>query len=188
MLKGSSVRRVYFHHNTIAFKNGEWVWGTTTGSGERFQIKKPTVAEILEDIYQYRAAREELDTVREVDKLHFFQHKLSRFVVAQESTYEGAIKELRAGRKTGHWIWWVFPQLKGLGHSYNSEYYGISGLDEAKAYWAHPVLGARLREALEALQSTGKPPEQIMGSLDAMKLQSCLSLFSKATGDPLFDR
>ncbi len=113
---------------------------------------------------------------------------LDRFTVEQERTYGGALAELRRGRKTGHWIWFIFPQIAGLGHSGMSQRFAISSLDEARAYLAHPVLGARLRECAEAvLANTGTTAEEILGSVDAMKLRSSMTLFHRAAPDePLF--
>ena len=108
-------------------------------------------------------------------------YDLNRFVDAQRSTYALAIAELRAGRKRSHWSWYVLPQLRGLGHSRMSIRYAISGLAEAEAYAAHPVLGARLHEIIAALNAhRGLSAEQILGSIDAMKLHSCLTLFGRA--------
>lgn len=108
--------------------------------------------------------------------------ELDRFVQAQSGgVYEGALRELRAGRKTGHWMWFIFPQLAGLGRSEVSRYYAIASLDEARAYLADPVLGPRLREAAAALLSVeGRSAEAIMGSVDAMKLRSSMTLFGRA--------
>ena len=113
---------------------------------------------------------------------------LGRFLVAQEGVYRGALAELRRGRKTGHWIWFVLPQLAGLGHSEMSQVYGIASLEEARAYLAHPVLGARLRECTEAILGVrGRPAEAILGPIDARKLRSCMTLFHRAAPDePLF--
>ena len=109
---------------------------------------------------------------------------LDRFVVAQEGVYEGALRELRAGRKTGHWIWFIFPQLVGLGRSELSRFYGIQSVDEARAYLDHPVLGPRLRECVGAVTATsGLTAEQIFGSLDAMKVRSSMTLFHRAAPD-----
>lgn len=105
---------------------------------------------------------------------------LQRFVEAQQSAYADALSELRAGRKTSHWIWFIFPQMKGLGFSQASRFYGLSGLDEACAYLAHPILGSRLRECVEAMIETGATAEDVLGSTDAMKLRSSLTLFSRA--------
>lgn len=113
---------------------------------------------------------------------------LERFVAAQEGIYEGALRELRAGRKTGHWIWFIFPQLVGLGRSEMSRAYGIESLDEARAYLAHPVLGHRLRECVNAvLVTSGTTADAIFGSLDAMKVRSSMTLFHRAAPEePLF--
>jgi uncharacterized protein (DUF1810 family) len=117
---------------------------------------------------------------------------LDRFVAAQDSggTYARALAELRAGRKTGHWMWFVFPQIAGLGHSTMAQAYAISDLAEAQAYLGHPVLGPRLRECTEAVGAhDGRSAEQIMGGVDAMKLRSSLTLFARADPDePLFTR
>lgn len=113
-------------------------------------------------------------------------YDLARFVTAQDAggTYERAVAELRAGRKTSHWIWFVFPQVAGLGRSPASRQFSISTLDEARAYLDHPVLGRRLRECAGILASlAGRSAEQIFGSLDAMKLRSSMTLFQRAAPD-----
>jgi uncharacterized protein (DUF1810 family) len=108
---------------------------------------------------------------------------LDRFIQAQEKTYKGALSELKAGRKTGHWILWIFPQLKGLGTSENSVYYGLADEAEARAYIQHPVLGQRYCDCVHALYmhlygKKKKTPLEIMGSeIDVMKLRSSLELF-----------
>lgn len=116
--------------------------------------------------------------------------KLSRFLKAQEAeyyTYSDALNEIRAGRKTGHWIWYVFPQLRGLGSSWMSDYYGIEGRAEAEAYLAHPLLGKRLREITEALMlHTDRSVEEILGPVDAMKLRSCMTLFDSVSPNDIF--
>ncbi|WP_457797841.1 DUF1810 domain-containing protein [Methylocystis sp. S23] len=113
---------------------------------------------------------------------------LQRFLDAQAESYDRALAELRAGRKTSHWIWYVFPQLKGLGFSEASRFYGLSGLDEARAYLAHPILGQRLRECAEAMLATGDSnAEDVLGFTDAMKFRSSMTLFAKAAPqEPLF--
>jgi uncharacterized protein (DUF1810 family) len=115
-------------------------------------------------------------------------HDLERFVVAQQGVYDGILRELRAGRKSGHWIWFIFPQLAGLGRSSMSQHFAIGSLDEARAYIAHPVLGSRLRECTEiVLAISGRTAVEIFGSLDAMKFRSCMTLFHRtAPQDPLF--
>jgi len=113
---------------------------------------------------------------------------LERFVQAQEASYEGALAELKAGRKTGHWIWWIFPQLRGLGTSERSIFYGLVDESEARAYIQHPVLGSRYRECVGLLHGHlckgGVPPLVLMGSeVDVLKLRSSLELFFKITPD-----
>lgn len=105
---------------------------------------------------------------------------LSRFLIAQETNYEQALREIRAGRKVGHWMWFIFPQMRGLGTSYNSTFYGISSREEAEAYMRHPILGHRLIEISKALLAhADKPIEQILGHTDSLKLKSCLELFGR---------
>lgn len=113
---------------------------------------------------------------------------LSRFLEAQRDDYDTALAELRAGRKRSHWIWFVFPQIQGLGRSHTSQKYGVSGVAEAAAYLAHPVLGPRLLESVQAMLDNGPlPAATILGELDAMKFRSCLTLFSLAApAEPLF--
>lgn len=111
----------------------------------------------------------------------FKSESLERFVVAQLAVYDTALEELRRRRKTSHWMWFVFPQLRGLGSSDLAHRYGITGLDEARAYVAHPLLGPRLRECVGALlQHEGTQATAILGSVDAMKLRSSLTLFAIA--------
>lgn len=113
---------------------------------------------------------------------------LGRFIDSQRAGYETALKEIKAGRKESHWIWYVFPQLRGLGHSFNSEYYGIEDLDEAKAYLANYILGPRLREITQALlDSPVKDIESIMPGIDAVKLKSSMTLFDAVCPDDVFD-
>ncbi len=113
---------------------------------------------------------------------------LNRFLEAQEDSYAQALSEIQAGRKESHWIWYIFPQLAGLGYSHNAVYYGISGLDEAQAYLEHPVLGPRLIEITRALlKHKDQDIEQMLGSIDAMKCRSCMELFHGLPGaDPVF--
>jgi len=116
-------------------------------------------------------------------------YNLQRFLDAQQGDYERALTEVRNGRKYSHWIWYIFPQLKGLGMSYNSQYYGISGKEEAEAYLAHPILGERLREITSAfLQLKGKTAQDVFGALDAMKVLSCMTLFNEVAPDDLFQQ
>ncbi len=112
------------------------------------------------------------------------KYDLERFISAQEYSYENALCEIRAGKKTSHWIWYIFPQLKGLGHSYRSEYYGIENEDEAKSYLSHPILGSRLVEITETLLSLKESdPLKVMGSPDDLKLKSCMTLFAYISED-----
>ena len=109
---------------------------------------------------------------------------LARFVDAQASTYARALAEIRRGRKTSHWMWFVFPQIAGLGFSEMSQRYAIGSITEAQAYLAHPVLGARYRECVAALQDlTGTTAKAVFGGVDATKLRSSLTLFSAAAPD-----
>ncbi len=111
-------------------------------------------------------------------------YDLDRFLSEQARVYDSVLEELRRGHKTGHWIWFIFPQIAGLGHSALSQRYAISTLDEARAYLAHPVLGARLRECAGILLGLeGRTAEAIFGSTDAVKLRSCMTLFNRAVPD-----
>jgi uncharacterized protein (DUF1810 family) len=117
-------------------------------------------------------------------------YDLQRFVAAQDAsgTYDRATAELRRGRKTGHWMWFIFPQIAGLGYSPASRTYAITSLAEARAYLAHPVLGARLVECARILtRVSGRTAEQILGEVDALKLRSSVTLFMHAApGEPVF--
>jgi uncharacterized protein (DUF1810 family) len=113
--------------------------------------------------------------------------RLTRFLAAQEGSFEGALAELRAGCKHGHWMWYIFPQLRGLGRTERAQFYGIKDLDEARAYLAHPVLGPRLADSAAAMLShEGKTAAEILGEVDAMKLRSSATLFEAAEGDAAF--
>lgn len=114
---------------------------------------------------------------------------LGRFRDAQEGgVFERAVAEVRAGRKTSHWMWYIYPQLRGLGRSGRARHYGIADREEAQAYAADPVLGPRLIEAMQAmLTNRGTPPEAVLGPVDALKLRSCATLFAALPGaDPVF--
>jgi uncharacterized protein (DUF1810 family) len=115
---------------------------------------------------------------------------LARFAAAQDAggSYQRAAAELRNGRKVGHWMWYVFPQVAGLGQSPTSKLYALGSVAEARAYLADPVLGPRLQECAEILTGlSGRTAEQVFGGIDAMKLRSCMTLFQHAApGEPLF--
>ena len=117
-------------------------------------------------------------------------HDLDRFLTAQAPVIDAVLDELRAGRKRTHWMWFVFPQLRGLGHSQMAWHFGIASRDEAAAFIAHAVLGPRLRECVEAVLAVrGRTAHEIFGSPDDLKLRSCLTLFAEvAGGDSVFDR
>jgi uncharacterized protein (DUF1810 family) len=127
---------------------------------------------------RHRLRARSLDSVAIMD--------LERFITAQNSggTYQRAVAELRRGRKTTHWMWFIFPQIAGLGRSAMAQAYAISDLAEAQAYLAHPILGPRLVECAEIVaKHRGLSAEQIFGGIDAMKLRSSMTLFSRADPD-----
>jgi len=116
-------------------------------------------------------------------------HNLQRFLTAQDQTYDAALAELRRGRKTSHWMWFVFPQVRGLGRSPMAQKFAVTGLAEARAYLAHPILGTRLRESADVLlehaaaeASAGRRPDavSVLGDIDAVKLRSSMTLFAEA--------
>ena len=112
------------------------------------------------------------------------RYDLQRFVDAQEHVYDTVLDELRSGRKRSHWIWFVFPQLRGLGHSPTAVHFGISSLDEARAYLAHPVLGPRLRECARLVaRIDSRSADEIFGWPDNLKVRSSMTLFARATDD-----
>lgn len=114
---------------------------------------------------------------------------LERFVKAQEYSYGNALREIKMGRKSSHWVWYIFPQIKGLGRSYNARYYAINDLDEARAYVEHSILNARLREITsELLKHKEVEVEHLMGSrIDAMKLRSSMTLFDVVSPDDIYN-
>ena len=112
---------------------------------------------------------------------------IERFIEPQKTSYAIALEEVRNGKKISHWIWYIFPQLRGLGQSNLAWYYGIEDLEEAKAYLAHPVLGQRLREITQtALELSETDPMKVFGWPDNMKLRSCMTLFAQVSEDDLF--
>ena len=111
---------------------------------------------------------------------------LERFVKAQMGSYEVALREIQAGRKLTHWMWWIFPQYKGIGVSETSKYYAIQSRAEAQLYWEHPILGARLRECMRALLDLKTNDAiEVFGEIDAQKLKSCMTLFYLCGGQAL---
>lgn len=114
-------------------------------------------------------------------------YDLDRFVKAQEVVYAQALKEIKEGKRQSRWIWFIFPQIKGLGHSYNSEFFGISSKEEAKAYFEHPVLGTRLREITKAFLDCGKTADEILGFPDVLKVKSCMTLFDMVSPNDIFN-
>lgn len=114
---------------------------------------------------------------------------LERFVTSQNRVIESVISELKKGKKQSHWMWFIFPQLKGLGHSYNSKFYGVTDLEEAKLYLAHPILGPRLKEVCTILENLPiEDPEEIFGTIDATKLRSSMTLFDLTEPNSIFDK
>jgi len=116
------------------------------------------------------------------------RYHLQRFIDAQNPVYEKVCTELRNGRKESHWMWFIFPQIAGLGRSPTAQFYAIRSQSEARALLAHPVLGQRYREAVEAIRNWvgQKDAVAILGEVDAVKLRSSLTLFEAVSGDPLF--
>lgn len=116
------------------------------------------------------------------------KYNLNRFLKAQEGSYSAALQEIEEGLKTSHWIWYIFPQLAILGHSYNSKYYGLSGYDEAEAYLNHPILGERLRNITKVLLThKGAALHDIFGYPDDIKVCSCMTLFDAVSPNDVFD-
>lgn len=114
---------------------------------------------------------------------------LQRFIEAQERVYGSVLQELRAGDKRGHWMWYIFPQIQGLGRSANSQEYAISSQDEARAYWDHPILGSRLKECTQLVMNVeGRTAEQIFPCPDNLKFRSCMTLFERSATDPTIFR
>ena len=117
------------------------------------------------------------------------KYNLKRFVEVQNLYYEQALQEIQDGMKRSHWIWFIFPQLAILGHSWNAKYYGISGYDEAEAYLQHPILGERLREVTRVLLTHQEmAATDIFGDLDALKVRSCMTLFDAVSPDDIFEQ
>ena len=114
-------------------------------------------------------------------------YNLNRFISAQERDYLIALSEIKNGSKQSHWIWYIFPQIKGLGRSYQSQFYGIANRQEAEAYLAEPTLNARLRDiTLALLEHKDKTAQQILGGIDAMKVKSSMTLFDAIAPDDIY--
>lgn len=114
---------------------------------------------------------------------------LDRFIKAQEQDYFGALQEVKKGRKLTHWMWYIFPQLKGLGYSAMAEFYGIEGIEEAKEYIEHEVLGKRLIEISdELLKLNTNNSIEVFGEIDSLKLKSCMTLFDYVSENDVFDK
>lgn len=116
-------------------------------------------------------------------------YNISRFIDAQEGIYPIALQELQGGRKRSHWMWYIFPQLKGLGHSYNSKFYGISGTEEASEYLEDQILGQRLREVSNAILNLPTDDAvEVFGGIDSRKLMSSMTLFDLVSPNDIFAR
>lgn len=125
---------------------------------------------------------------RRNEELVYRQQGLERFIEAQKRDYQLALDEVRAGKKQNHWIWYIFPQMYGLGRSYFAQLYGIGNREESEAYLNHEILGKRLREITMALlEHDVCSAEAIFGDLDAMKVRSCITLFDIVSPDDIFD-
>ncbi len=117
------------------------------------------------------------------------RYNLSRFIDAQNNVYPIALRELREGRKYSHWMWYIFPQLKYLGHSYNARFYGLSGIDEASEYLANPILEQRLREVSDIIFNLPiNDAYEVFGGIDGMKLRSSMTLFDIVSPNDIFAR
>ena len=138
----------------------------------------------IKEIFTSFSKKEELEKIQPKERK---DHSLERFVDAQEQMYDRALAEVKNGKKLSHWIWYIFPQLKGLGESNNSLFYGIDNIEEASAYLKHPVLGVRLREITATfLNLKGVNAQDVFGFLDAMKVCSCMTLFDEVSEDDLY--
>lgn len=112
---------------------------------------------------------------------------IQRFVEAQKHSYDTALEEIKRGKKRNHWMWYIFPQMKGLGYSSTAQYYGIENRKEAEEYLAHPILGSRLLEiSKELLKLESNDPRAVMGDPDNWKLKSCMTLFEIVSNEPVF--
>jgi uncharacterized protein (DUF1810 family) len=129
---------------------------------------------------QENAAQRAANVEPEAGEPEASEPDLARFILAQEGVFERALEELRQGKKTSHWMWFIFPQLRGLGRSEMAHRFGIASFEEAADYLDHPLLGSRLRASVNTLQDVaGKSAEEVFGPVDAVKLRSCLTLFGE---------
>lgn len=177
---------------TVRKKVEEYVLKNGPFKMEEMKDVKYQLADFLTEWKKQVAIREQeiLENLND-HEISGSNYDLERFVTAQTMAYETAYEEMREGRKRSHWIWYIFPQQKGLGHSYNSEYYGLDGEGEARAYLAHPILGQRLRDICEVLlQHKGKRDiDLIVGSgIDVLKLQTSMNLFNRISPNDIFER
>lgn len=183
---------LYKTEATVRKKIEEYVLKNGPFRKEEMKDVKYQMADFLEEWKKQVVIREQemLESLddNEAPESHY---DLERFVTAQAMAYDTACEEMSEGHKRGHWIWYIFPQQKGLGRSYNSEYYGLDGEGEARAYLAHPVLGKRLRDICEVLlRHEGKLDiDYIMGSgIDVLKLQTSMNLFNRVSPNDVFKK
>ncbi len=116
-------------------------------------------------------------------------YNVERFIEAQNFAYDKALEEIRNGHKETHWIWYIFPQLKGIGYSVNAQHYGITCLEEAREYMEHPVLSKRLIEISEALyELDAEDIVKVLGEIDSKKVHACMTLFSRVSDNPIFNK
>jgi uncharacterized protein (DUF1810 family) len=111
---------------------------------------------------------------------------IERYLKAHDQYYDIALNEIATGQKKTHWMWFIFPQIAGLGRSATAKYYEIQNIDEAKAYWGHPVLSSHLIEITQAFLDSGKDPHSVFGYIDSLKLRSCMTLFWEISKEPIF--
>ena len=177
---------------TVRKKIEEYVLKNGPFKKEEMKDVKYQLADFLAEWKKQVAIREQemLESLND-QEIPGINYDLERFVTAQAMAYDTAYEEMSEGCKRSHWIWYIFPQQKGLGHSYNSEYYGLDGEGEARAYLSHPILGKRLRDICEVLlRHEGKRDiDYIMGSgIDVLKLQTSMNLFNRVSPNDIFKK
>ncbi len=182
-LPEADLRSFPFNCHFQAFRR----WPARNRPATSFRLRQ-RASELTPNFTAWRRRHPYPRCVRMTGTTHADRFNLNRFVSAQEATYARALTELTRGVKTSHWMWFIFPQVAGLGSSEMSRRYAIGSIDEAQAYLAHRLLGARYRECVAVLQDlVGTTAEAVFGSVDAAKLRSSLTLFAEAApGDPLF--